>query len=115
MRNISQECLSIKKSGSNYNYQRQGSMSSNSIRGSVVFGNDLVKQVQLENSKVPLIVQHCVEAVEARGSNIKNPKKKKKKKNFFYYSSRHSLSLHMLNLFDVRYIYHRNGSGGDLS
>ncbi|KAG2226382.1 hypothetical protein INT45_000550 [Circinella minor] len=70
MKNISQECLSIKKSGSNYNYQRQGSMSSNSIKGSVVFGNDLGKQVQLENSKVPLIVRRCVEAVEARGMEM---------------------------------------------
>jgi hypothetical protein len=32
-----------------------------------MFGNDLVKQVQAEKSKIPLVVEKCIEAVEARG------------------------------------------------
>lgn len=34
-----------------------------------MFGNDLIKQVQAEKSKVPLIVEKCIESVEARGKN----------------------------------------------
>lgn len=33
----------------------------------MVFGNDLATQVQLEHGNIPVIVQKCVEAVEARG------------------------------------------------
>lgn len=33
----------------------------------MVFGNDLATQIQLEHGSIPVIVQKCVEAVEARG------------------------------------------------
>ncbi|GAA5807173.1 hypothetical protein MFLAVUS_000527 [Mucor flavus] len=33
----------------------------------LMFGNDLIKQVQYEKSKVPLIVEKCIETVEIRG------------------------------------------------
>ncbi|KAL7333150.1 Rho-type gtpase-activating protein [Mucor circinelloides] len=32
-----------------------------------MFGNDLIKQVQAEKSKVPLVVEKCIESVESRG------------------------------------------------
>lgn len=32
-----------------------------------MFGNDLIKQIQAEKSKVPLVVEKCVESVESRG------------------------------------------------
>lgn len=32
-----------------------------------MFGNDLVKQIQAEKSKIPLVVEKCIESVEARG------------------------------------------------
>lgn len=35
----------------------------------VIFGNDLAAQVQLEKGTIPLVVQKCIEAVEARGEN----------------------------------------------
>ncbi|GAA5806506.1 hypothetical protein HPULCUR_012041 [Helicostylum pulchrum] len=33
----------------------------------LMFGNDLIKQIQYEKSKVPLIVEKCIESVETRG------------------------------------------------
>ncbi|KAI8340120.1 Rho GTPase activation protein [Chlamydoabsidia padenii] len=33
----------------------------------LMFGNDLVKQVQSENQPIPLVVRKCIEAVERRG------------------------------------------------
>lgn len=35
----------------------------------MIFGNDLAAQVQLEKGTIPLVVQKCIEAVEARGEN----------------------------------------------
>jgi hypothetical protein len=32
-----------------------------------MFGNDLIKQVQAEKSKIPLVVEKCIESVESRG------------------------------------------------
>lgn len=32
-----------------------------------MFGNDLIKQIQAEKSKIPLIVEKCIESVEERG------------------------------------------------
>ncbi|KAI8992630.1 hypothetical protein BDB01DRAFT_443558 [Pilobolus umbonatus] len=32
-----------------------------------MFGNDLIKQIQAEKTKVPIIVEKCIEAVERRG------------------------------------------------
>ncbi|KAG2195184.1 hypothetical protein INT47_006466, partial [Mucor saturninus] len=32
-----------------------------------MFGNDLIKQIQAEKSKIPLVVEKCVESVESRG------------------------------------------------
>ncbi|KAI8344198.1 hypothetical protein BC941DRAFT_6029 [Chlamydoabsidia padenii] len=39
----------------------------NSICLVSMFGQDLVKQVQLEGTQIPLVVQKCIEAVEKRG------------------------------------------------
>ncbi|KAI8342228.1 hypothetical protein BD560DRAFT_412036 [Blakeslea trispora] len=33
----------------------------------LMFGNDLAKQIQAEKSKIPMIVEKCIESVEARG------------------------------------------------
>ncbi|KAI9323574.1 hypothetical protein BX666DRAFT_1847422 [Dichotomocladium elegans] len=35
-----------------------------------MFGNDLAEQVRLENGVVPMVVQTCIEAVEARGMDF---------------------------------------------
>lgn len=32
-----------------------------------MFGNDLIKQIQAEKSKIPLVVEKCIESVESRG------------------------------------------------
>ncbi|RCI04900.1 hypothetical protein CU098_011107 [Rhizopus stolonifer] len=40
---------------------------SDSDTARLMFGNDLVKQVQAEKGKIPLIVEKCIESVEARG------------------------------------------------
>ncbi|KAI8992176.1 hypothetical protein BDF20DRAFT_909846 [Mycotypha africana] len=39
----------------------------NEIARQPMFGNDLAKQVQAEKSKIPMIVQKCIECVELRG------------------------------------------------
>ncbi|KAI8142760.1 Rho GTPase activation protein [Fennellomyces sp. T-0311] len=69
--NMPNDCSNYKNSGRSPS-MRSPSLRSPSIasRNSVVFGNDLIKQVQLENGKVPLIVRCCVEAVEARGMEL---------------------------------------------
>ncbi|CAO3642723.1 unnamed protein product [Cunninghamella blakesleeana] len=36
-------------------------------KGQSMFGNDLTSQAQLENRTIPLVVDSCIEAVEARG------------------------------------------------
>ncbi|KAI9253959.1 Rho GTPase activation protein [Phascolomyces articulosus] len=69
MKSFPQECLNNKKDSSS-NDNRHRSMSIHSTRSSVVFGNDLCKQVQMENSTIPLIVRRCVEAVEVRGMEV---------------------------------------------
>lgn len=33
-----------------------------------MFGNDLIKQIQAEKSKIPLVVEKCIESVESRGT-----------------------------------------------
>lgn len=33
-----------------------------------MFGNDLIKQIHAEKSKVPLVVEKCIESVESRGN-----------------------------------------------
>ncbi|KAG1183732.1 hypothetical protein G6F36_008225 [Rhizopus arrhizus] len=50
------------------NCSRKGCMESNSNDDTRhMFGNDLVKQVQAEKGKIPLVVEKCIESVEARG------------------------------------------------
>lgn len=49
---------------------RKSSLDSNKSDSDSVrhmFGNDLIKQIQAEKSKVPLVVEKCVESVESRG------------------------------------------------
>ncbi|CAG8517967.1 1480_t:CDS:10 [Ambispora gerdemannii] len=36
----------------------------------LIFGNDLSKQLELENGEIPYVVQKCVKAVEARGMDF---------------------------------------------
>ena len=33
----------------------------------LMFGNDLARQIQAEKSKIPMVVERCIESVEARG------------------------------------------------
>ncbi|KAI9264775.1 hypothetical protein BY458DRAFT_476706 [Sporodiniella umbellata] len=50
------------------NCSRKNSVESNvSDDSRYMFGNDLVKQVQAEKGKIPLVVEKCIESVEARG------------------------------------------------
>ncbi|CAO3643001.1 unnamed protein product [Cunninghamella blakesleeana] len=49
--------------------QRKSSDSANSDQSQkvAVFGQDLIKQIKLEQNQIPLVVRKCVEAVEKRG------------------------------------------------
>ncbi|ORY97293.1 hypothetical protein BCR43DRAFT_489534 [Syncephalastrum racemosum] len=38
--------------------------------GKIIFGKDLAEQIKLEHGQVPLVVQKCIEAVEARGMDF---------------------------------------------
>ncbi|RCH79026.1 hypothetical protein CU098_003013, partial [Rhizopus stolonifer] len=50
------------------NCSRKNSVESNvSDDSRYMFGNDLIKQVQAEKGKIPLVVEKCIESVEARG------------------------------------------------
>ncbi|KAI7904343.1 uncharacterized protein BX663DRAFT_504733 [Cokeromyces recurvatus] len=46
---------------------RKNNSDANNETTRLMFGNDLIKQIQAEKGKIPLIVEKCVESVEKRG------------------------------------------------
>ncbi|KAI9483983.1 MAG: hypothetical protein EXX96DRAFT_560379 [Benjaminiella poitrasii] len=46
---------------------RKADSDANADNSRPMFGNDLIKQIQAEKGKIPLIVEKCVESVELRG------------------------------------------------